>query len=182
MWILALAAMLPQIGLMYFLIAMTLPLYMVHQFEENYQNRFCLMLNKLMGKGRVVLTPAATFIINAVLVWVLCLVSIALGFFVNPLLGLSAVYFIVLNSSLHCLQAIRFGFINSGLITSTALFLPIGGYTIFVLSNLPDNCWQYQVIGMTVGVLGHVVVLVTGRLSDSEDAASSGVNVNTSVQ
>jgi len=158
--ILTLAAMLPQIGVMYFLIAMTLPLYMVHQFEEHYQNRFCLMLNKLLGKGRVVLTPAATFIINSLLVWGLCLASIALGFFVNPLLGLSAVYLIVLNGILHCLQAIRFGFVNPGLITSIVLFLPFGGYTIFVLSKLPDNCWQYQVIGISMGVLGHVVILV----------------------
>ena len=161
---LLLSAMLPKLGLMYFFIAMTLPMYMVHQFEEHYHNRFCLMLNEKIGKGKVVLTPKDVFWINSLWVWVVDLIAIALAFLVNPLIGLIPAYFMVLNGILHCLQAIRFRSSNPGLITSLLLFFPIGGYTIYLLSNLPDNCWQYQAAGMGVAVIGHAAILLQAGL------------------
>ena len=162
--ILLLAAMLPKLGLMYVLIAMPLPIYMVHQFEEHYHNRFCLMLNEKIGKGKVVLTPKQVFMINSLWVWALSLVAIAFAFLVNPLIGLIPTYFMVLNGILHCLQAIRFRSSNPGLITSLLLFFPVGGYTIYMLTNLPDNCWQYQALGISVAVIGHAAILLQAGL------------------
>lgn len=164
MMILLLTALLTKLGLMYFLIAMTLPMYMVHQFEEHYHNRFCLMLNEKIGRGKVVLTPKQVFWINSLWVWALSMVTIALAFLVNPLIGLIPVYFLVLNGILHCLQAIRFRSSNPGLFTSLIVFLPVGGYTIYKLSELPDNCWQYQALGIGVAVIGHAAILLQAGL------------------
>ncbi len=164
MMILLLTALLTKLGLMYFLIAMTLPMYMVHQFEEHYNNRFCLMLNEKIGRGKVVLTPKQVFWINSLWVWALSMVTITLAFLVNPLIGLIPVYFLVLNGILHCLQAIRFRSSNPGLFTSLIVFLPVGGYTIYMLSELPDNCWQYQALGIGVAVIGHAAILLQAGL------------------
>jgi len=164
MMILLLIAMLPKLGMMYFLIAMPLPMYMVHQFEEHYHNRFCLMLNEKIGRGKVVLTPKQVFWINSLWVWALSMVTIALAFLVNPLIGLIPVYFMVLNGILHCLQAIRFRSSNPGLFTSLIVFLPVGGYTIYMLSKLPGNCWQYQAVGIGVAVIGHAAILLQAGL------------------
>ena len=92
------------------------------------------------------------------------MVTIALAFLVNPLIGLIPVYFLVLNGILHCLQAIRFRSSNPGLFTSLIVFLPVGGYTIYKLSELPDNCWQYQALGIGVAVIGHAAILLQAGL------------------
>ena len=71
------------------------------------------------------------------------MVTIALAFLVNPLIGLIPVYFLVLNGILHCLQAIRFRSSNPGLFTSLIVFLPVG-------------------IG--VAVIGHAAILLQAGL------------------
>ena len=56
----------PAIELSVFL---SLPIYMVHQFEEHDNNRFAVYLNEMMGKDRSGLAPRDIWIINVIFVW-----------------------------------------------------------------------------------------------------------------
>jgi len=53
----------------FWLVALQLPLYMLHQFEEHDADRFRLFVNRLMGDGRDILTKQAVFVINIPGVW-----------------------------------------------------------------------------------------------------------------
>ena len=46
------------------LVALQLPLYMIHQYEEHDADRFRIFVNQLVGHGRDVLTTKAVFMIN----------------------------------------------------------------------------------------------------------------------
>jgi hypothetical protein len=48
-----------------------LPIYMLHQYEEHDGDRFRLYVNRTVGNGTDVLTPAAVFVINIGAVWIL---------------------------------------------------------------------------------------------------------------
>lgn len=57
------------------LVYLQLPIYMLHQYEEHDCDRFRLWVNNMIGHGRDVLTPIATFSINSLLVWLLDIVG-----------------------------------------------------------------------------------------------------------
>ena len=57
--------LLPAIGagwpLVLVLVYLQMPIYMLHQYEEHAGDRFRLWVNNMIGHGRDVLTPIATF-------------------------------------------------------------------------------------------------------------------------
>src|SRR5262245_10027980 len=58
------------------LVYLMLPIYMLHQYEEHAGDRFRAWVNNMIGHGRDVLTPIATFWINSLLVWALDVVAL----------------------------------------------------------------------------------------------------------
>ena len=88
------------------LVYLQLPIYMLHQYEEHAGDRFRLWVNAMLGHGRDVLTPSATFWINSLLVWLLDLVALYLACFVDLSLGLIAFYLPMLNAFGHIVPAI----------------------------------------------------------------------------
>src|SRR5262249_53521145 len=118
-----------SIGLIY----LQLPIYMLHQYEEHAGDRFRLWVNNLIGHGRDVLTPIATFWINSLLVWLLDVVALYLACFVDLSLGLIAIYLPMLNAVGHCVPALLKKQYNPGLLTSLFLFLPVGIFSTFVV-------------------------------------------------
>ncbi len=119
------------VGLVY----LQLPIYMVHQYEEHAGDRFRLWVNAMIGHGREVLTPIATFWINSLLVWLLDLVALYLACFVDLSFGLIAIYLPVVNAFGHVVPGVVKRQYNPGLLTSLLLFLPVGVVSIVVVSR-----------------------------------------------
>jgi hypothetical protein len=149
------------------LVYLQLPIYMLHQYEEHSGDRFRLWVNNMIGHGRNVLTPIATFWINSLLVWLLDLVALYLACFVDLSLGLIAIYLPMLNAIGHIIPAIIKRQYNPGLITSIVLFLPVGLFSTYLVSraagcNIQDHLLA---LGVAIAVHGTIIAHVRRRIT-----------------
>ncbi|MSP12917.1 MAG: HXXEE domain-containing protein [Chloroflexi bacterium] len=156
--------MLSGLDIVAFLVFLQLPIYMLHQYEEHAQGRFREFVNQEVAGGREVLTNRAIFWINILGVWLLDLVILYVAQFPAPLLGLIAIYLTLFNSLLHIAMGIRLRRYNPGLWTSLLLFLPVGGYSLYVISVIAKATWFDQGIGLSAAILLHgLIFLYIGR-------------------
>lgn len=145
------------------LIYLQLPIYMLHQYEEHAGDRFRLWVNEMIGHGREVLTPIATFWINSLLVWLLDLIALYLACFVDLSLGLIAIYLPMLNACGHIIPAVIKKQYNPGLITSIVLFLPVGVFSTCVVSRAAGCDLQDHLLALAVAVGVHATIIVHVR-------------------
>ena len=157
-------------GLALGLVYLQLPIYMLHQYEEHAGDRFRLWVNNMIGGGRDVLTPIATFWINSLLVWLLDIVAIYLACFVSLPLGLIAFYLPMLNAFGHIVPAIVKKQYNPGLITSVVLFLPVGVVSTYLVSQAAGCDLKNHLLALAVALAVHatIIVHVRRRLSAME--------------
>ncbi len=87
------------------LVALALPVYMIHQYEEHDADRFRRFVNLRLGGGHEILTLADVFWINIVGVWALLAADLWLTARVSPGWGVFAAYFLIANAALHIAQA-----------------------------------------------------------------------------
>ena len=59
---------------------LTLPIYMIHQYEEWDKDRFRIFLNNHLGRGKNLLTHKAGFVINIFGVWGVIAAALYLAF------------------------------------------------------------------------------------------------------
>lgn len=137
-----------------------LPIYMVHQYEEHDNDRFRLFVNRTVGHGKEVLTPAAVFIINVPLLWGVVGVCFTLSWTIAPGLGLIPVYLILVNAAVHVASALRSRQYNPGLITAIVLFLPIGSWVLYRFVQIGAGGALWQVIGILFALLTHAAIVV----------------------
>jgi hypothetical protein len=140
-------------------IFLLLPIYMLHQYEEHDGDRFRLYVNRMVGHGEEVLTPAAVFVINIGAVWVLDVVVIYLTWGVDLGLGLIAVYLMLINAFVHIAGAIRSRSYNPGLVTAVVLFLPFGGYAWWRVEASGAATTTEHIIGLAIGIAVHAVIV-----------------------
>jgi hypothetical protein len=154
-------------GLPLGLVYLQLPIYMLHQFEEHAGDRFRRWVNNMIGHGQDVLTPIATFWINSLLVWLLDIVALYLACFVDLSLGLIAMYLPMLNAFGHIIPAVIKRQYNPGLITSIALFLPVGVLSTYVVSRAANSEIHDHILalGVAIAVHGAIIAHVRRRLS-----------------
>jgi len=145
------------------LIFLQLPIYMLHQYEEHDRDRFRLWVNNMIGGGRDVLTPIATFWINSLLVWGLDLVALYLACFVDLKLGLIAIYLPMLNAFGHIIPAIIKRQYNPGLLTSVTVFLPIGIFSTYIVSRAANCDIQAHLLALGVAIAVHGVIIAHVR-------------------
>lgn len=150
-------------GLVLGCVFVQLPIYLLHQWEEHRDDRFRLYINRVIGGGREALTPAATFWINALGVWLVDLVALYLAVFVDPALGLMAIYLPLLNSVGHVVPALMRREYNPGLWTTLGLFLPVSGACAVVVATNSHACWRAQILGLGVAFAVHVAIIVHVR-------------------
>ncbi|MBN9242520.1 MAG: HXXEE domain-containing protein [Mesorhizobium sp.] len=136
-----------------------LPVYMLHQYEEHDGDRFRTYVNRMVGHGAEVLTPAAVFAINIGAVWALDVVVIYLAWRVDLGLGLIAVYLMLVNALVHIAGAIRSRAYNPGLVTALVLFLPFGGYAWWRIETSGAATPADHMIGLAVGIAAHVLIV-----------------------
>jgi hypothetical protein len=149
------------------LIYLQLPIYMLHQYEEHAGDRFRLWFNAMLGNGRNLLTPIATFWINSLLVWLLDMVALYLACFVSLPLGLMAFYLPMLNAFGHIVPAIIKRKYNPGLITSIFVFLPVGVVSTYFVSRSAgcDLRDHLLALGVAIAVHGTIIAHVRRRLT-----------------
>ena len=137
-----------------------LPVYMVHQYEEHDNDRFRLFVNQKIGKGRVGLSPLSVFVINVPGVWGIIGMSLALAATVSIGFGLVAVYLVLLNGTIHVVQAVISRGYNPGLGTAITLFLPLGGYGIAAIQHAGDGTAVMHMVGAGTAVAIHAAIIV----------------------
>jgi hypothetical protein len=145
------------------LVYLQLPIYMLHQYEEHAGDRFRLWFNTMIGHGREVLTPIATFWINSLLVWGLDLVALYLACFVDLSLGLIAIYLPIVNAFGHIVPAIITRKYNPGLLTSVLLFLPVGVTGVVVVSRAAGSTLGDQLLALGVAIAVHAIIIIHVR-------------------
>lgn len=148
-------------GLPFTLLYLMLPIYQVHQLEEHYHDRFRLFINNVMMGGLEALTVPATFWINCLGVWALDFALLYPACYLNPAWGLGIVYVVIINAITHIMVTVRKRTYNPGVITSVVLFLPLGLWTLHVVTVSAQATWLQQAVGVAVGVAGHVLILAT---------------------
>lgn len=133
----------------------TLPLYMIHQYEEHARGAFVRYFNATIGRGRTVLTPVSAFWINILGVWVLFVISFYAAKHLSVGFALT-----------HVASAVRLRAYNPGLYTAIALFLPLGALLLVYFSRLTERPLLFNVVGLLVALLVHgaIVAYVARRL------------------
>ncbi|GGB39184.1 hypothetical protein GCM10011316_09020 [Roseibium aquae] len=140
-----------------------LPVYMVHQLEEHAGDRFRSFVNNRIGKGRQVLTPFATMVINVVGVWMLLLAVLYLAAWVDPDLGLIGSYLLIVNAITHIAVAVALRCYNPGLITAVVLFLPVGVWSLGVFTAVSNSPVTAHLTGLAAALLLHAVIVMHVR-------------------
>jgi hypothetical protein len=151
------------IGLAAFLVYLTLPFYMLHQFEEHGGGQFKAFVTKTVGRGREVLSDRDIFRVNVLFVWLGTLVVLYLCVYVNIIWGLFAGYLVAFNGIVHIATSIRMRRYNPGLWTSVVVFLPLGIYIIYLISKESGAGWLYNGIFLVVAILLHAMILLNAR-------------------
>jgi Protein of unknown function with HXXEE motif len=135
-----------------------LPIYMLHQGEEHIGDRFRNYVNRIVGRGREVLSPTATFWINALGVWGVDLTALYLAWGIDRSVGLAAGYLTVVNACLHIVQGGLRREYNPGLVTAILLFLPAGGWCVAHVGR--EAGLVSHLIGIAVALGVHVAVVI----------------------
>ena len=140
---------------------LTLPVYMLHQFEEHDDDRFRAFVNRLLGHGREILTVSAVFWINVLGVWALlgaCLWLVRLG---GPGWAALAGWLVLVNGLLHAAQGIALRRYNPGLFTAVILFLPLGVLTL--AAAWPVASGQVFWLSLVIAVALHLWIIAHVR-------------------
>jgi hypothetical protein len=148
------------------LVYLQLPIYMLHQLEEHYDDRFRRFVNEHVAGGRQALTTPAVVFINVPGVWGVNLIALYLAYFVDPGLGLIAIYLTLVNAVAHIVATIVVRSYNPGLVTALVLFLPVGTWGLVALSRVPGVTMSYHIVGLGIALLIHVAIIAHVKLRD----------------
>jgi hypothetical protein len=137
-----------------------LPAYMIHQYEEHDNDRFRILMNRMLAGGHDVLTLPAVFIINIPCVWGVIALSLWLAARVNPGLALIAVYLPLFNAIIHIVSAVITRSYNPGLVSAILLFLPVCGWCLWTIQQSGYGTPAMHAIGAGSALAIHLVIVV----------------------
>ncbi len=140
-------------------VALQLPVYMLHQYEEHDDDRFRRFFNDLIGKGRELLTTPAVFVINIGCVWAVYLAATVLAATVDLGFGLIAIYGTLVNAVVHLGAAAAKRSYNPGLGTAIVLFLPAGIAGLWLVSSTGTGA-GWHALGLAVAIGLHAAIIV----------------------
>lgn len=138
-------------------------LYLAHQIEEHFGDRFRRFVNEHVGGGANALTPRATMFINVAEVWGVFLIVLLLTGLVDVGFGLIIAYTVLLNAVLHIVAAALLRGYNPGLWTALALFAPFGAWTLVVVGRASGLGTAGHIIGVLAAVVVHALVILGVR-------------------
>lgn len=158
------------------LVYVQLPIYLLHQGEEHIGDRFRLQVNRTVGGGQEVLTPAGAFWGNALGVWAYNVVALYLAWVIEPSAGLATGYLALVNVIFHLVPMFVQRRYNPGLVTALLLLLPVGGWCVVQVGYgaglLPHAIGLLAAIAVHVALVGPI--LVRARLMRAAAAADRG--------
>lgn len=142
---------------------LSLPLYMLHQFEEYvYPGGFKEELSKILSRGgtsQEILTDKMAFIVNIGFIWIMTPVLIVLGLLsiVFPIILMTLV---ATNGFIHIFASIRFRRYNPGLIASLTANIPLGLYVLIAIGLSATASTLEMIVGIIIGVILHALLFV----------------------
>ena len=136
-----------------------LPVYMIHQHEEQAHGRFVDFFNPTTGKEYDVLTKASTFWINILEVWVLFIVSFYLAKYVAIGIAFVPVYATLFNGVTHAITSIALRSYNLGPYTALVLFLPWGIFLLIYFNAITRSNLLFNGVGLLVGIIMHAFIV-----------------------
>ncbi len=142
---------------------LTLPAYMLHQYEEHDADRFRRFVNEVIGHGAEVLTRLEVFVVNIGLVWLLLSLVILTAFRLGAGWGVIAGWLLVVNGLIHLAQALALRRYNPGLWTGIAVFLPLGLATLIVTGRTASLGQEAIAIALVILIHAGIVALVLSR-------------------
>jgi hypothetical protein len=151
------------IGSFEWLYWLSLPLYMIHQFEEYvYPGGFKEDLNKILLReksSQEALTDKMVLVINIGLIWILTPVLIVLGTvsIIFPVILMTLVAF---NGFVHLIASIRFKRYNPGLFVSLVANIPLGLYVLIGLGLSTMANSIELLIGILIGIILHMGLFI----------------------
>ncbi|MEM8866860.1 MAG: HXXEE domain-containing protein [Verrucomicrobiota bacterium] len=137
---------------------LSLPVYMIHQYEEHDDNRFADFLNGLMGPEKKGLSPGDVWVINVIFVWFLLLATFYLASFSSSW-GVLAAYLLTINGLVHVAWAVAFRRYNPGLWTSLILFLPLAAW---IFASIPALIATHATSAILIIIL-HAAIMIIAR-------------------
>ncbi len=140
------------------LIYLTLPIYMIHQYEEHDADRFRRFVNDTMAGGREAMTRRAVFVINVLGVWAPLAACIVLARNYGAGSALFAGWLLLVNALLHAGPALRNRAYNPGLLTAVLLFVPLGS-AVLAASWPVASLAQYGT-GLILAVVLHAAIMI----------------------
>ena len=146
-------------GVVFTLVFLQLPVYMIHQYEEHSHGQFKKYLADSMGGGREILTGLDIFWINIGMVWALDLAVLYAANFYGWKLGMIAVYLSTFNAVTHIVVAVRNREYNPGLWTSLVLFLPVGVASLYAITAQTDATLPDHATMLAAAIAGHVGII-----------------------
>ena len=164
-----------------FLAFLLLPVYMIHQYEEHAHGRFKADIDSMLASRLLTISNVTIFWVNVGLVWGTYLATLYLVYFVDLAFGLVMAYGTLLNGLLHIGMALRLHKYNAGLWTALTLFLPVGGFVAFVISADTQAAFGFQLFGIAMAALLHVITFAA-IIKSARPASSSKVSALQSQQ
>ncbi|MEM9283559.1 MAG: HXXEE domain-containing protein [Verrucomicrobiota bacterium] len=137
---------------------LSLPAYLLHQYEEHDDNRFAEFLNGMMGTARKGLSPASIWVINVVFVWFLLLAVFYLAS-IDSGWAVLAGYLLAINGFVHVAWAVAFRKYNPGLWTSFLLFLPLA---VWIFAAIPATLAIHLTSAVLIVML-HAAIMMMAR-------------------
>jgi Protein of unknown function with HXXEE motif len=135
-----------------------LPAYMLHQYEEHDEDRFRILMNRMLAGGGDALTLPAVFIINVPGVWGVIALSLWLAAFVHPGLALIAVYLPLFNAFVHIVHAAITRSYNPGLVTALVIFLPVCVWCLCVIQRSGNGSFVFHAVGLGSAIAIHAAI------------------------
>jgi hypothetical protein len=137
---------------------LSLPVYMLHQYEEHDADRFLKSINLMLGPRARGLTHGSVWIINVVFVWFL-LLAVFFAARAAPGWGVVAAYLMGINALVHIAAAIRTRQGNPGLVTAIVLFLPLA---VWIFAVQPASLVQHLTgAGLILALHGAIAAWAT---------------------
>ncbi len=147
-------------------IALLIPIYLLHQFEEHFwPGGFKEFVNQrlfwILGAD-VPLDEKIVFWINLPLIWVIFPVFTLAGFY-NIHLAAWIPVFSLFNGLLHLVVGVRWRCYNPGLATSIFLLLPVSGYATYILAVNGVSSIAYWLFTVFLAIIIHVAIVGIAR-------------------
>ena len=136
------------------LIYLASPIYMLHQVEEHFGDRFRKYVNTFVFGGVEALTTGDVLLINLPGVWGVNLACLYAAHFFGSGWGLSAAYLILINGISHLGMAAHLRSYNPGLGSAVLVFIPFGLVSALLI---PGTALQHGV-GLAVALGIHAAI------------------------